>query len=159
MRYVESNLLNGESVLYRSKIHWIIFAAPAFWTACTVLLVSTPTMLTPLSLLTGILALFFGIFAVIRYFFSEYAVTNRRILMKVGFIQRHSLELFLRKIEAIQVDQGILGRLLGYGVITVVGTGGTQNRFPDIDDPLTFRKQIQRQVQSAYLLEPVQADG
>jgi len=74
---------------------------------------------------------------------SEFAVTSKRVLIKVGFIRRHSLELLLHKVEGIGVDQGIVGRLLGYGMITVSGTGGTVEPFQTIENPLEFRRQVQ----------------
>jgi len=79
----------------------------------------------------------------IRSISSEFAVTNKRVLVKVGLIRRHSLELLLQKVEGIGVDQGILGRILGYGTITVSGTGGTREAFRMIADPLEFRRQVQ----------------
>ena len=68
------------------------------------------------------------------------------MVAKLGFIERESLETLLSKIEAIGVDQGIVGRMLGYGTITITGTGGTEESFPRIADPLEFRRQIQSQV-------------
>ena len=61
-------------------------------------------------------------------------------------IRRHSLELLLQKVEGIGVDQGIAGRVLGYGTITVSGTGGTKESFPLISDPLEFRRQVQANI-------------
>jgi uncharacterized membrane protein YdbT with pleckstrin-like domain len=76
-------------------------------------------------------------------------VTNRRVLIKVGFIRRHSLELLLPKVEGIAVDQGILGRILGYGTIIVTGTGGTKEPFRNIIAPMEFRKMVQQQTSSS----------
>jgi len=77
---------------------------------------------------------------------SEFAVTNQRVIAKVGFIRRNSIEIFLGKIEAIQVNQDIAGRVLGYGSITVSGTGGTRDPFYNISDPLELRRKIQEQI-------------
>src|SRR5258706_11991105 len=77
---------------------------------------------------------------------SEFAVTNKRVLIKVGFIRRHSLELLLQKVEGIGVDQGIWGRAVDYGTIMVTGTGGTNEPFKNIAAPLEVRKQVQSRV-------------
>ncbi len=79
----------------------------------------------------------------VQYLTSEFAVTNKRVLVKVGFISRHTLELLLSKVETVGVDQSILGRILGYGTIVVIGTGGTREPFRAITDPLEFRHQVQ----------------
>ena len=52
-------------------------------------------------------------------------MTDHRVMVKVGVIRRHSLEIMLPQVEGIGVDQGILGRILSYGTITVSGTGAT----------------------------------
>ena len=87
----------------------------------------------------------FSINPLVQYLTSEFAVTNKRVLVKVGFISRHTLELLLSKVETIGVDQSILGRILGYGTIVVIGTGGTREPFKAIADPLGFRHQVQGQ--------------
>ncbi len=68
--------------------------------------------------------------------------------MKVGFIRRKSLEVLLSKVEGIQVDQSILGRILGFGSVTIIGTGGTQDQFDMLKSPFEFRRKAQEQIAS-----------
>lgn len=77
---------------------------------------------------------------------SELAVTNRRALIEVGILSRHSVELLLTKVEAISVDQKLPGRLFGFGTIVVTGTGGTREAFARIAHPLCFRTEVQSRV-------------
>jgi uncharacterized membrane protein YdbT with pleckstrin-like domain len=120
MGYVDSNLMKDESVLYRGRLHWIIF----FWPVVLFFLI------VPL------------IGALIRNASSEFAITSRRVIVKVGLINRRTLELNLAKVESIGVDQSLLGRILNYGTIVVVGTGGTREPFKDIADPMGFRRAV-----------------
>ncbi len=123
MDYVDSNLMKGETVLYRGSLHWIIFVLPGL--LCLVII--------------GIVPL---VAALIRNATSEFAVTNHRVIVKVGLIKRNTLELNLAKVESIGVDQTLLGRMLGYGTIVVVGTGGTREPFKSIADPMAFRRAV-----------------
>ncbi|HVZ20238.1 MAG TPA: PH domain-containing protein, partial [Vicinamibacterales bacterium] len=66
-----------------------------------------------------------------------------RVVIKIGFVRRRTLELLLRQIEAISVDQNVAGRLFGYGSVTLTGTGGVHEVFHDIARPLEFRRDIQ----------------
>jgi len=116
--YVQSNLTSGEQVIHEAKLHWIIFVS-----------------------LKAILTLFIA--PLIAFSTSEFAITNKRIIIKVGLISRRTLEMNLKKIESVNVDQGILGRMLGYGTVVVIGTGGTKEPFAGISDPMTFRKKFQ----------------
>jgi len=54
-----------------------------------------------------------------------------------------SVELLLNKIEAIAVDQSLVGRMFGYGNIVVTGSGGTREAFSQIQSPLEFRRAVQ----------------
>ena len=76
---------------------------------------------------------------------TELAVTTKRVISKRGLISRKTVELNLAKVEAIGVNQSILGRILGYGTVTVVGTGGTKEPFLYIASPLEFRRVVQAQ--------------
>ena len=117
-RYVNSVLIKGEHVVYETKLHWIIyFSFRAIFTL----------WLSPL----------------IRRATSEFVITNKRVIVKVGLIRRKSLEMNLQKIESVNVEQGIMARILGYGTVTIVGTGGTRESFTNIRRPLMFRRKFQ----------------
>ena len=125
MSYVNRNLMPGETIIATAKLHWIIFLRSAVILLLSIgllsysLLYAEPIPVWALripALGFLILALGTGAKALIRHVTSEYAVTNKRVLVKVGLIRRDSLELLLAKVEAIGVNQSIIGRLLGYGV-------------------------------------------
>jgi uncharacterized membrane protein YdbT with pleckstrin-like domain len=141
MGYVDSNLLPNEQVTYRARLHRIIYLFPV----CVIILAIVVAIIGygfP-ALGLGLIGLVLLVPPWIRSISSEFAVTNKRVLVKVGLVRRHSLELLLQKVEGIGVDQGILGRILGYGTITVSGTGGTREAFRMIASPLEFRRQVQ----------------
>lgn len=156
MSYINNNLAAGETVVYRTRLHWVIFIKTilSFIIAIIVLCIGLfnsnyPDIKLIFYIVAGILfiiSLIFFLSKLIRYLSSEFAVTNSRVLIKVGFISRHSLELLLTKVEGIGVDQSILGRILKYGTIIVTGTGGTKESFALIAHPLEFRKKVQEQI-------------
>ncbi len=90
-------------------------------------------------------AIFFGI-GFVRRGATEMAVTNKRVIVKSGIVDRRTIELLLPRIESIAVEEPVLGRVLGYGTVIVRGTGGTPEVFPQIARPLEFREQVQRQI-------------
>jgi len=142
MGYVESNLLPNEQITYRAKLHWIIYALPVvvFLIAIVVALGGGGWIA---GMAIGIIGFVLFLPPWIKAGSSEFAITNKRVLIKVGLIRRHSLELLLQKVEGIGVDQGVLVRILGYGTITVSGVGGTKETFQMISNPLEFRRQVQ----------------
>jgi uncharacterized membrane protein YdbT with pleckstrin-like domain len=142
MGYVESNLLPNEHVTYRAKLHWIIYGLPAVVFAVAILVLALGGGVIAGGAIAAVGALLL-IPPWIRSTTSDFAITNKRVLIKVGLVRRHSLELLLQKIEGIGVDQGIIGRILGYGTITVSGVGGTKEAFLMISNPLEFRRQVQ----------------
>ncbi len=159
MTYIQNSLLNNEKIVYMTRMHWIVFAMPVVLLLVALALTVIGKRLFPLNLpylpwsLSAMMiiiclgaAIIAGIDAFIRYQTSEYGITNKRVLIKTGWIRRNSLELFLDKVEAIYVDQSIPGRILNYGTIRVVGTGGTQDPFFYIPAPLTLRKVAQQQI-------------
>jgi uncharacterized membrane protein YdbT with pleckstrin-like domain len=163
MQYTQSHLLHDEKIIHSVQPHWIVFG-PSVIIAIFSFIMSgyLKTSLSafsqfhflglPLYTLTTLFILLFALFhalkALIFYKASEYTITNKRILMKTGWIQRRSVEIFLEKTEAIYVDQTVTGRLFGYGTIVVVGTGGTKDPFLYVPDPLKFRACAQQQIDS-----------
>src|SRR5205823_4005524 len=77
---------------------------------------------------------------------AEFAVTNKRVILKTGFVQSKTAEMFLNKIESVGVDQSITGRILGFGTIVIRGTGGSLEPFHRVSSPLRFRNEIQEQI-------------
>lgn len=146
MSYIDGNLLAGERVVYRTRLYWLLFLGPiallAFLSVPIVWLLATrnwnnlawlPIMVTVLVLLG----------AIVKWQTSDFAVTNKRVVMKVGVFSTRSIELLLSKIEAIAVHQSVLGRVFSYGDIVLTGTGGTHESFSNIQSPLTFRRAVQ----------------
>src|SRR6185295_377503 len=95
-----------------------------------------------LALIPALIALALVARAWFRRWTTEIAITNRRIILKRGFIRRHTIEMNMDKVESVDVDQSLLGRLLNYGDITVRGTGEGFERLLMIDAPLKFRSQV-----------------
>jgi uncharacterized membrane protein YdbT with pleckstrin-like domain len=147
----------GETVVATAKLHWIIYFRTAFALLLSIVLVSCtgifaePVVQWALRIAGWcflLLAMCAGTKALIRHLTSEYAVTTKRVLVKVGLIRRDSLELLLAKIEAIGVNQSVLGRLLGYGTLVITGTGGSMNAYPGIASPMAFRRRVQEEIGS-----------
>ena len=148
MSYIENNLMSGESVIYNAKLHWVIFLWPAIWLVIALLIFSSGGDAAAAGGGAIVIAILTGIASFINYSTSEFGITNKRVLAKVGFIRRNSLEVLLTKVEGIQVNQGILGRMLGYGSVVVSGTGGSKDPFHKISAPLEFRRKAQEQIAS-----------
>jgi uncharacterized membrane protein YdbT with pleckstrin-like domain len=150
MSYLDDHLLAGERIVYRARLHWTIFIHAILVVllgiaAAIVLRIYEPQYWYAGAALAGV-GLLLAIPPAIRYASSEFAVTDKRVVAKLGFIERESLETLLSKIEAIGVDQGVVGRMFGYGAVTITGTGGTEESFPKIAQPLELRRQIQSQI-------------
>jgi uncharacterized membrane protein YdbT with pleckstrin-like domain len=144
--FVEKNLLPNEQITYRARLHWIIY----FWPAI-VILAAIAVALTGYDMAAmgvGIVGVLMLLPPWIKSSSSEFAITNKRVVIKVGLVRRHSLELLLQKVEGIGVDQGITGRILGYGTIIISGVGGTKESFQRISNPLEFRRQVQASLAS-----------
>jgi uncharacterized membrane protein YdbT with pleckstrin-like domain len=150
MSYLDRNLMNGELIVYRSRLHWVVFLWPIIFFATAIM--STIIISGAEGFIIGFMSMsvsiFWSICSFITYKTSEFGITNKRIIVKVGFIRRNSLEALLNKVEDIQVNQSIFGKMLGFGSITVSGTGGTKDPFHRIGAPLEFRKKAQEQIAS-----------
>ena len=151
MKYVEQVLQPGETVVYATSLHWLVYLR-----AITLLIIAllcvmfagsfnnhvVALALQIIAALFGVLGILSALGALIRRATTELAVTDRRVIFKTGVFQRHSMEINRSKVETVGVDQSILGRLLGYGTVIVRGTGGSFEPIAYIGDPLTFRSHI-----------------
>ena len=163
MGYIDSNLITGESVAYRARLHWIVLLKPML---ASLALIAAAALLVYVGLkgeaadqarvLNWIAVTLVVISAVpiiaglVNRSSAEFAVTNKRVILKVGFMRNKTAEMFLNKIESVGVDQTILGRILGYGAIVIRGTGGSLEPFDRVSAPLEFRRQIQEEIGKSF---------
>ena len=161
MSYVDKNLIPGEQVMYRTRLHWVVI----FWHVVLGILfilvggyvlagMPGTNLLQPDQMqyarIAGAVLIVLGAIFVIASFVRrnsvEMAVTNKRVTVKVGLVSRSTEEMMLTRIESIMVDQSLMGRMFNYGTITLRGVGGTPDPFPRIAHPLEFRRQVQHQL-------------
>ncbi|MGA8231332.1 MAG: PH domain-containing protein [Candidatus Acidiferrales bacterium] len=166
MSYVEANLVPGETVIYQTRLHWIVMLGHLV-VGC--LLLALPGVLLLYYALTqtgidsrtlhvmeagGIALVVCGMVAIVmgiaRRNATEMAVTNRRLVIKTGLASRKTVEMLLNKVETIEVSETASGRILGYGSIVVIGTGGTPEPFDKVAHPLEFRSQVQQQIEKLH---------
>ena len=166
MSYVDANLVPGETVIYETRLHWIVMLGHLL---VGILLFDVPGLILlgyALShkeieqqtlhlmegggialLIVGVIIIFMG---AVRRNATEMAVTNRRVVIKTGLASRNTIEMLLNKVESIEVSETTPGRMLGYGTIVVIGTGGTPQPFHKVAHPLEFRSQVQQQVEKLH---------
>jgi hypothetical protein len=163
MSYVESNLVPGETLIYQTRLHWVVM----LWhlvLGCFLLVLPGALLLysthgqtgiesqtlrvmeiaSAVLLVCGVVAILVGM---VRRNATEMAVTNRRVVIKTGLASRKTIEMLLNKVESIEVSETTGGRMLGYGTIVVIGTGGTPQPFHKVAHPLEFRSQVQQQIE------------
>jgi uncharacterized membrane protein YdbT with pleckstrin-like domain len=150
MNYVTRVLQPGETVVHATRLHPVIFFSAIVWfvIALVVLIVALDLQGDlriggeAVAAICAIFCLASGIPALIHRASTELAVTDRRVIYKSGVFSRHTLEMNRSKVESVDVDQSLLGRVLGFGTIVVRGTGGSLEPIRMISDPLTFRSHI-----------------
>lgn len=90
--------------------------------------------------------LIIGIPLLLKYLFTEYGLTNKRVITKTGIISRSTEEMKLSKVETVEIKQGILGRILGYGSVIVSGTGSSNVIISKVSNPIEVKKKIDIQL-------------
>lgn len=163
MSYIESNLVPGETVMYQTRLHWIVMLGHII-VGCLLLILPGALLLyyalsqttldsssSHMMKVAGLALLIGGLLVIVigmvRRSATEMAVTNRRVVVKTGLASRKTIEMLLNKVESIEVIETTIGRMLGYGAIVVIGTGGTTEPFHNVAHPLQFRSQVQQQIE------------
>jgi uncharacterized membrane protein YdbT with pleckstrin-like domain len=129
MSYIETSLSEGEKVVKLFRLHW----TARLWLALWIVLI-LPTF--------GI-ALLLAIYEWLRLRTLEFGVTNKRVILKKGIIGRQPEEMKIGSIETVEIDQGVLGRILGYGDVKVTGRGISDVVFRRMDDPMAVKRHIE----------------
>ena len=129
MSYIEQSLSTGERVEGLFKLHWFAWVPMVVWII--------------LGLVTFGLTWFIAIYEFLRLRFLEQGVTNKRVILKKGIISRKTEEMKLTSIETVEIDQGIFGRIFGFGTVKITGRGISDFMFKGIDDPMSVKRQIE----------------
>lgn len=124
MAYIDESLSAGEEISALFKLHWVTHIPMVLW---LLLVITFP----------------FAIYEYLRLRHTEQGVTNKRVVFKTGIISRKSEEMKLGSIETVEIDQGILGRILGYGNVRVTGRGTSDVLFRSVADPMAVKRAIE----------------
>jgi uncharacterized membrane protein YdbT with pleckstrin-like domain len=152
MRYVRRVLQPGETIVYATRLHPFIYWRAILLLVIAVILAAAAWYTNGnqnVALAFGIAAVLFALLALssalrafIRRTSTELAVTDQRVIYKTGLLARHTLEMNRAKVESVTVDQSLIGRMFGYGTVTVRGVGSAFEPIRNISDPLTFRNYL-----------------
>jgi uncharacterized membrane protein YdbT with pleckstrin-like domain len=129
MSYIEESLSAGEKIEGLFRLHWFAWLPLVGWIV--------------LGLVTFGLTWIIAIYEFLRLRFLEQGVTNKRVILKKGIIGRKTEEMKLSSIETVEIDQGIWGRLFGFGTVRITGRGISDLVFKGIDDPLSVKRRIE----------------
>jgi uncharacterized membrane protein YdbT with pleckstrin-like domain len=150
-RYINNILQPRENVLYSTNAHWIFYlsaiglwiVAAGFFGLSQMIAAQTPALVCmAIAAIAAIVAIYKTLTAWFHRWTTETDVTNLRVVHKTGFIKRRTFEISLDKVESVDVNQSILGRLLNYGDVTVRGVGEGAETISTIASPLDFRNHI-----------------
>src|SRR6202051_531636 len=164
MSYVQKHLIEGETIVYETRLQWVVPIGPVLLgflfalTGVGMFVLSARTTagqttahqsLVVIGAAFLVVALIFIARGVLVRNATEMTVTNKRVFVKVGLAARRTIELLLSRVESIGVEESVMGRMLGYGTVIVHGTGGTPEIFNMIAHPLEFRTQVQQQIEKS----------
>ncbi|HEX3498595.1 MAG TPA: PH domain-containing protein [Stellaceae bacterium] len=150
MSYVSRILEPGEAVTHVTRTHWRVYLPSILLLLLAIAALASANyapadfaavpQIAALALL--VLAAASWLPAFLRRWTTELAVTNRRVIFKSGLFRRHTMEMNMSKVESVDVDQSIIGRILGFGTVTIRGTGGGIEPMRNIADPIVFRNHV-----------------
>ena len=147
MGYIDGKLVDGEQMVFRAKLHAAVIVFPMVILALAVLYFGKYNL--------GFYGIGWGVSLILAVWLavelanhgvSEFGVTNRRLLMKQGYLPRRVLDTPLAQVEGVQVTQSALGKALGYGTVVVQGTDGSRHAFSTLNHPVAFRERVQEQL-------------
>src|SRR5210317_1626814 len=144
MSYIKTNLNNNEKLKFHSRISLKPIIINYSFLVIVGFFIGYGVYDIVVGITTGIIIIVGYLpFVLIAYFGSEFGVTGKRVISKKGIISRNASEMNLSSIESVNVDQGIIGRILDFGTLKISGRGTTSVDFENIDGPVKVRKLIQ----------------
>lgn len=150
MPYIPKSLSDNETIEHLFKFHWTVWITVWVIGVGSVILgvIGVPLWLADVegTWVAVAIAALLAVMAVYSYLtlrFQEFGVTNKRVIHKKGIVARQTNEMKLASIETVEIDQGVIGRILGHGTVKVTGRGISDVLFKSIDDPLQVKRRIE----------------
>ena len=140
MGYITQSLSTDESIQHLFKLHWGVQLVPGM---VAILSISISSILSVYFGIFAWIIAVFGIYSLVRLWFIEQGLTNKRVIYKRGIVARKTEEMKLTSIETVEIDQSVFGRILGYGSVKVTGRGISNVVFTYIDDPMNVKRSIE----------------
>jgi membrane protein YdbS with pleckstrin-like domain len=151
--YINQHLMPGERLIAVSHIHPMALLAPGIMAAFSLLLILVGMIGMCIVTAFGILGVmiwgYVFFLLLIERLNTEFSCTDRRILIKSGWLTTQLREMPLGKVEALFMKQGLFGKIFGYGTLVFKGSGGTRRMCKNIESPFDFYKRVQEQVAAA----------
>lgn len=148
MTYIDRNLVPNETILFRTKKTLVIFLVPFILTIFAIYAsyyMQTNSILNRVDWVPALIVFIIWCQTGLDYWSSEYAVTNKRVMMREGFFVRHANEMRLNSISQVNVAQSLIGQLLNYGVVSI-NAFGAFDAYPMIDKPMLFQKYVNEEL-------------
>jgi membrane protein YdbS with pleckstrin-like domain len=146
MEYIDNTLGADEKIAYRCRLHWAVFLGPMLVMVIGGLSIPSKGLAAFIILLIGVT---WAIWSAVAVQMSEFGITEKRLLMKVGFPWKKLYEIPLVKVQDINVYQPTLGRILNFGKIMITVTGGRRHSFRMVSGPLQFAEKIHEHTSAA----------
>jgi uncharacterized membrane protein YdbT with pleckstrin-like domain len=154
------DLITGESVVWETRIHRIQLLWPSvvslFLGAIAAFLfdgavsshgsVGGTGILTVGALLFLVTALLVAGIAFVNWRSRKVIITDKRLRITSGAFEERAVSIFLAAIESAVLRQGILGKVLGFGTVTLRNRDGAVHRLGRIVEPTDFLQHLQRQM-------------
>lgn len=137
-------LLDGETVIYRTRLHWTVYS----WTIALVIVTAATYLIDEIENIRYLSIIFLGftviaaLNAFIRQNYTHIVVTNFRVIQQTGLFNRRTYGIMLERLESIDVYQPLWARLVGTGTVAITGTGGSHDVFKQVNQPYEFRRAV-----------------
>lgn len=148
--YIAKAMMPGEEVLVEGYLHWVHRIGAWVAGGLGIILLGASVAL-PILVVLSAFCLIWGLYIHFKVQYTQMLVTNRRVILKTGIISTHTEELKNVKVESIEIDQPIMGRLMGYATIHFTGTGSSDVYFTDVADPWELKKAIEAVIDTPTL--------
>jgi uncharacterized membrane protein YdbT with pleckstrin-like domain len=149
MSYVNQVIQPGEKLLHIASVHWIVYLPGMLLAVAALVAFGYSEFATIGRIAATVAAVLLGLGAAyfigrewFTWWSTEIAVTNHRVIVKAGLIRRRTNEMNMEKVESVQIDQSVFGRILNYGDVTIIGTGEGEEKIKTVAAPIDLRNYV-----------------